>query len=177
MNGDAELDAMGAVKDALEGLESDARERVVGWAIQRFDIAVGAAGKGSKSPKVDDSDEDDDQEVDGDGPEGMQFDHFAELFARAQPTSDAEKALVAGYWIQEVEGKAEWGAQPVNAALKNLGHSLSHISRAMSTNMKQKPQLIIQLRKAGNTQQAKKTYKVTEAGKAAVKNMLANGGT
>lgn len=177
MSGDAEIEALTAVKDALEGLDLDAKERVLAWAANRFEITLTRAGKGSGSNDSEGEeahDEDDPLEGGGVG-EGKQFAHFAEMFAQTQPVSDADKALVAAYWIQEVDGKAEWGANPVNAALKNLGHSLSHISRAMSTNMKQKPQLIIQLKKAGNTQQAKKTYRVTEAGKSAVKAMLAIG--
>jgi len=180
MSGDAELDALAVVKNALESLDLDAQERVLAWAVKRFDITLPGAGKasGSKRTKVEEHDGADaqgDSDEEAGGSAGMQFDHFAEMFAQAQPRSDADRALVAAYWVQEVEGKAEWGAQPVNAALKNLGHSLSHISEAMSTNMKKKPQLIIQLKKAGNTRQARKTYRVTEAGKTAVRGMLGDG--
>jgi DNA-binding PadR family transcriptional regulator len=38
--------------------------------------------------------------------------------------------------------------------------------------MDEKPQLVVQLKKSGSTQQARKQYKVTEAGKAAVQRML-----
>jgi DNA-binding PadR family transcriptional regulator len=38
--------------------------------------------------------------------------------------------------------------------------------------MNEKPQRVVQLKKSGTTQQARKQYKVTEAGKAAVRRML-----
>lgn len=182
MSGDIELDAMLAVKDAMEDLEPEVRERVLWWAIKRFDLSIKTGGgKGAKGSEGGGDGDEDDLDDDGDGGGGggglPEFETFAEFFAHAAPTTDVQKALLAAYWVQEIEGNQQWGAYPLSASLKDLGHSLSNITRSLSSNMDQKPQLIVQLKKSGNSKQAKKTYKVTEAGKTAVKNMLAGGGS
>lgn len=161
MNGDAELDAMSTVKGALEDLEPKARERVVGWAIKRFDIAVGDAGK-NRSAQESIVGEGGDGEV-GDG-EGSQYNFFAELYDAAGPTSEKDKVLVAGYWHQKIQGAATFQAYALNKELKDLGHGVGHISEKFDALIKDKPSLVLQLKKSGNSAQAKKTYKLTNEG-------------
>lgn len=175
MNGDAELDAMSTVKDALEDLEPEARERVIGWAIKRFDIAVGDAGKGkvTQGSKVDEPDEDDDGE-DGDG-EGSQYDFFAELYDATGPASEKDKVLVAGYWQQKIQGAATFQAYAINKELKDLGHGVGHISEKFDALIKDKPSLVLQLKKSGSSAQGKKTYKLTNEGIKRVEAMIKGG--
>jgi DNA-binding PadR family transcriptional regulator len=47
---------------------------------------------------------------------------------------------------------------------------------ALGTLIKQKPSFVLQLRKSGNTKQARKSYKLTEAGIRAVRNMISGSG-
>jgi hypothetical protein len=49
--------------------------------------------------------------------------------------------------------------------LKDLGHGVGTINKAMSTNMKKSPALILQVSRSGSTQQARKKYKLTDTGK------------
>lgn len=104
--------------------------------------------------------------------EGVTFTTFAELFDAASPTSNGEKALVAGYWLQVCEGAEGFDSQSANKELKHLGHGLPNITAALETLKKTKPSLVLQLQKSGKTQQARKKYKVTVAGLKKVEEMV-----
>ena len=89
---------------------------------------------------------------------------FAELYSMAQPKTNGEAALVAGYWIQVVQNGEQFSAQGANRELTHLGHRISNITSALSTLIREKPQLVLQVRKGGNSRQARKTYRLSEAG-------------
>lgn len=168
--GDPEIDAMAAIADALADLEAESRDRVLRWAADRYGVTISTGGRqavgggvNGGSPRVAA------EEIAGEVP-GYQ--HFAELFAAASPKSNEDKALVAAYWIQVHEGHESWASRLLNAELKNLGHSIPNITDALSSNMRKKPQRVIQLKKSGNSRQANKTYKVTHEGLAYVQGML-----
>lgn len=97
---------------------------------------------------------------------------FAEFFAAVDPQTEADKALAAGYWIQELEGADSFDALRANKELKHLGHSVGNITVALSALMDLRPALVLQLRKSGSSKQARKTYKVTGAGVTAIKDRL-----
>lgn len=160
-----EIEAMSAVSKALTGLGEDARGRVLRWAVDHYQVSVGVirvaasteTGSGSLTSAV-----------------GEQSTDLAELFAAADPQSDADKALVGGYWTQFVQGDSDFDAQSVNTQLKHLGHGVGNITRALDSLKDRRPQLVIQLRKSGTTKQARKKYRVTTAGKAAVEDMISH---
>lgn len=108
----------------------------------------------------------------GNGGAQRRFSDLAEVYAAASPSTDADRALVAGYWFQFLQGEADFGGQAVNSALKNLGHGVSNITSAFETLKAQKPALVMQLKKAGTTKQARKTCKLTAAGKNAVELLI-----
>jgi hypothetical protein len=56
--------------------------------------------------------------------------------------------------------------------LKNLGQGLANITNAIDGLRNQKPALVLQLKKSGKSQQARKTYKLTVAGIKAVEVMI-----
>ena len=168
--GDPEIDAMSAVATALGDLEEEARDRVLRWAADRYGVAASpvarrADGVGSDPGASYVTEE----EIAEETPD---YQHFAELFAAASPKSNEDKALVAAYWVQVHEAHDSWASRLLNAELKNLGHSIPNITDALSSNMKKKPQRVIQLKKSGNSRQANKTYKVTHEGLAYVQGML-----
>ena len=176
---DPEIEAMGSISAALESLEHDARARVLRWAGERYGVnavpsaapvtrgadANGAADDVNANPVTDD-------EIAAEAPV---FEHFAELFAAAQPKTDADKALVAAYWLQVIKGTDQWQATALQKELKNLGHAVSNITDALTTNMTKKPQRVLQLKKSGTARQARKTYKVTHEGLVYVQGMLGHG--
>lgn len=156
----AELTAMKAVAEALSGLDSEATTRVLQWASGRFGVAIAPRGKnlqGSTQTQADDG-----------VPSERQFASLADLYVAANPVTDADRALVAGYWHQFVESQEDFESQTINSALKNLGHGVTNITRALEALKAQSPSLVMQVRKSGSTQQARKKYKLTGAGKKAV---------
>ncbi|OYN92037.1 hypothetical protein [Parenemella sanctibonifatiensis] len=168
--GDPEIDAMSAVANALADLEEESRDRVLRWAADRYGVTISTGGRqavgggvNGESPRAG---------VEEIAEEVPDYQHFAELFAAASPKSNEDKALVAAYWIQVHEAHESWASRLLNAELKNLGHSIPNITDALSSNMRKKPQRVIQLKKSGNSRQANKTYKVTHEGLAYVQGML-----
>ena len=167
----AEVKAMQKLAEAVADLDPEATGRVLRWAAERYGVAVprtkagtGAIlGQSAAAPQLVNN---------GNGGGTLQFSEFAELFAAASPDSEADKALVAGYWFQFLEEKPEFGGQEVNAALKNLGHYIKNITSAFDTLKGRKPAPVVQLKKSGSTRQARKTYKLTTTGKTAVEMMV-----
>jgi hypothetical protein len=156
-----ELEAMGKVAKALEGLDPEALTRVLQWAVARFKVGAPVKSTGSGTSNL------------GNGENGgTKFDTLAELFAATQPETDADKTLVGGYWAQFGEGQPDFGAQEINKALKDLGEGVGNITTAFDTLKARKPAPVMQLKKSGSTRQARKTYKLTVAGKAAVEMMI-----
>jgi hypothetical protein len=94
-------------------------------------------------------------------------------FAAASPENDTDRALVGAYWFQVIKGQADIDSQEVNSELKHLGHGVGNITRAFDHLMAAKPQLVIQTRKSGKAKQARKKYRVTEAGIARVNQLMA----
>lgn len=166
---DPELNAMGAVLSALTPLDREAKARVLSWAAKRFEIQAdlpppppprtdtdgrnGAEGSGAPSPPTSDL---------------MAFETLGELFSAASPNTDAQKVLVAAYWFQVRGGLSDFESQPVNTELKHLGHGVGNITGAIESLKNQKPSLVVQLRKSGQTRQARKKFKVTTEGIRAV---------
>ena len=156
MNEFDELDAMKKIAAALEPLDDAARVRALQWASSQF--------RGAKSVVSFD-------QLSARGPESSsessinrEYESFAELFDAANPISERDKALVAAYWTQVCENVSAFPAQSLNTLLKDLGHGIGNITEALTALKNEKPALVLQLKKAGTTQQARKTYKLTLEG-------------
>src|SRR5687767_2026477 len=115
-----EVGAIGMVKDALEPLTPDERLRVMRWAGERYGTQLAPAARDTKRPTHPQLD-----------PAVTEVDDPGEFYAQASPETDADRALVIAYWVQEVEKKGEFDSQTVNAKLKNLGHGIGNITRAI----------------------------------------------
>ncbi len=165
-----ELEAMKAVAVALTGLDTASIRRVLGWAADHFGMAAVAPTRPAAAggPETDAA---------ANGGGTSNFSDLADLFAQASPSTEAHQALVGAYWVQYMENADSVDSQSVNTKLKHIGHGIGNITRAFENLKKTKPQLVVQMRKAGQTQQARKTYKVTSAGKDFVENLLNAGGT
>ncbi len=94
------------------------------------------------------------------------------LFSAASPKVEAEKVLVAAYWFQVHEEYDELESQMLNTELKQLGHGIKNVTRALGNLLKQKPQLVLQTKKSGKAKQARKKYRLTQAGINAVQRMI-----
>lgn len=159
-----EINAMQAVAAAIEPLSEDERRRVISWALDKFQINTSnqapSRPAGTQNGRAAGSDN---------------FETFAELFDAASPQIEKEKALLAAYWTQVCQGQESFGSQFLNTELKNLGHGIANITDALSQLISEKPALILQLKKGGSSKQARKTYKITEAGIRWVRNKIDQG--
>lgn len=151
---DRELEAMKSVAGALEPLTDEERERVLLWVGSRFSIGVGSRPRGTPQPQAASA-----------SASSAEWESLAEFFDAVDPQLERDKALTVAYWIQFKEMRAEFSSQDVNTRLKDLGHGVSNITEAFYQLQDERPARVLQLRKAGSSKQARKTYKVTEAGR------------
>jgi hypothetical protein len=174
---DPEIDAMSAVTTALAKLEEEQQGRVLRWAAERYGVTLGKSGRRAATVGGEaDISLDDDAPEDEVTAEDPTFQHFGDLFASADPKSNEDKALVAAYWRQVHEGEEKWQATSLQKDLRDLGHAIPNITDALTSNIRKRPQRVIQLQKAGSAKQARKTYKVTREGLVYVQGMLGHGG-
>lgn len=150
---DLELRAMHDINEILSHLEADSKSRVLQWAIGKHGAPIPAK---ANFGKVDGSENRNEVE--------REFSDVATLFDSANPTTEPEKVLVVGYWIQVIQGRADIEAQSINSELKNLGHGVGNITRALDNLVDRKPRLVIQTRKSGTTKQARKKFRLTTEG-------------
>lgn len=157
----SEIKAMEAIATAIDPLSPEERARVLQWAGSKYGATTvakaGAQGGIVNAPAI---------------VEPGDFEEFADLHTAVGPKTDVERALVAGYWVQVVGGEASFASQTLNTALKDLGHGVTNITAALRGLQSQKPALVNQLKKAGTSRQARKTYKLTKAGITRVEQML-----
>lgn len=151
---DPELEAMQRALAAIENLDPAGRMRVAEWLAGKVGVPV-------KSPVVDKSLE----------PAQDSFADFADFFHATDPQSNAERALVGAYWLT-TQSAEPFGSQALNSLLKDLGFQVSNITGALTQNMAEKPALVVQTKKGGSTRQARKLYKITDAGNRRVRTML-----
>ena len=105
-------------------------------------------------------------------PPHQRFDHLAELFDAAGPATEPERVLVVCYWVTHKDGDSEFTAQTVNSKLKDLGYGVGNITNAFQSLIKRTPALVIQTAKKGTSRQARKRYKLTNAGGSEVERMI-----
>ncbi len=173
MSQDPELKAMGAISNAVEDLDDAQRVRVIQWVCARYNVGVpsrpeqgGGVDRGSQS--------DEHSPRDDSGDPSQDYESFADLYDQANPSSSTDKALIGGYWLQVVKGDADFVSQAVNTELKELGHKISNITSALTSLIEATPRLVMQVRKSGNTRQARKKYKLTAAGIKRVNQLLSS---
>lgn len=165
----SEIAVLTQVLDAMATVDEPAARRIIGWLLDKYGMSspdltphVRPAGRfDSLSPTTVAA-----------AISPVPAADFATLFAEASPTTDRDSALVAGYWFQVVRGDADLDGQTLNRELKNLGHGVGNITKAMTNLMRQDPQLVIQTRKSGGSAQARKKYRLTRAGITQVEAML-----
>lgn len=178
MGHDPEIQAASVVYDALSALEDDeARERVLQWMAKRFGISLPApGGNGATAPTLERSP---DPSVRSEAEGGVTpvttpstYEEFHELFDDVEPTTDGDRALLAAYWIQEINGAKQFTGFEVNKELKQLGYGVTNITRTLGGYMQRSPALVRQKTKSGKAKQSKKTYVLTDAGRKYVEQLL-----
>lgn len=165
---DRELAAIQTILGALETLDETERSRILKYVIERLDIEM---PQSVSQPRTEPTTVGE-QTGGATASDQKSIGEFAELFALAQPQTEKEKALVASYWLQEVKGEGSFVSQSLNNELKNLGHPIGNITDALNRLIEERPQLVLQLRKEGNTKQARKVFKLSYEGVKRVQQMM-----
>ncbi len=156
MSAEQELGAMAAVASALEALDEAAVARVLRWAVDRFgqsEALSGDASAGTESP-------------------GARFLDIHALFEGGSPSTDAQRALLAGYWFQVHEGDTSFTGAKINDSLRQMGVGAANIASVFTKLISRKPALVQQVSKSGRAQQARKQYRLTTAGIAAARDLI-----
>lgn len=149
---DPELKAIGEITRALDGITEEHQRRNV---LLYINARYGGALPRMSGPAVTATAEDN---------QPKQYASIGELFDAISPGTEADRVLAVAYWIQVVEGVEDFESFPVNRHLKNLGHPVSNITRALDSMIAQTPRLILQISKSGRSKQARKRYKITREG-------------
>jgi hypothetical protein len=168
---DPELQAMVAAYDALKNLDSEARERALSWLIKKLAptdtraatlprIVAGPVPALEMEPPT----------RDNGGPHisgSIRIEDFqtaGEFIAELTLSREPERVLAVSAFLQKKHPEKELTGFTINSALKNLGYGKKNITAALAVWIDMQPQCIIQIGKGGKSQQAKKTFKVTEEG-------------
>src|SRR2546426_7478084 len=163
-----ELKAMADIASVFAGLEEDEVQRVLRWAVGKYGGKAGPIGQvGSGAPAS--------TAADLNGGRELQFADLPAIIEAAKPTNGLERILVAAYFHEVVKGEPDFDSQSLNSQLKQLGYPSANITRDMVRLVDRSPKLIIQTRKEGSTQQARKRFRVTTEGTRMVENMLRKG--
>ena len=161
---DPELKALTKITEALADLDEDQRRNVLLYIGSRYGGPAQTAnfvrGKGDAAAGTSQQ------------PGLEEFADIGDFFDATNPQTEAERVLVGAYWVQGVEGQDDFASYEVNKHLKNLGHTVSNITRALDSMMMQSPRLVIQTQKSGRSKQARKRYKITREGMKRVRSML-----
>jgi hypothetical protein len=180
----AEIAAMGAIEDALEPLDSDARTRVLKWAVDRYKadfsvpaiVPVPGAPMATTEPHrgvlVGELEQDRSSESLVD-----RFEHFGPFYGECNPTDLADQMLVAGYWSQMKVGIKELTTRDLNKLLQTQGVANRNMNKQVDKlrGPKQSPKLI-SLIKGGSADNTHKAFQLTDPGLRHVEGLAAANG-
>jgi hypothetical protein len=158
---DSELSVMVEVQRLLTGLDPEAARRVARWVADKHGVVVGERLPGKAAG-----------ESRGDNGNAGGLEDLASLYEKANPSSTRERVMTVAYWFQVAQGQLDVDSQSVNTELKQLGHGLKNVTKAFTELIQERPQLAIQVRKAGSTRQARKRYRLTAEGIKRVRALL-----
>jgi hypothetical protein len=92
---------------------------------------------------------------------GVQMGTLLEQWA---PETMAERALMGAFTLSRGKADKTVTSQAINAELKRAGIPVPNITRAIESNLRAKPPLMMQKKKMGTTRQARKQYAITPEG-------------
>jgi len=173
---DPEIEAMSRVVAALDsdGLDDDARMRVLRWAGDRYGLSITqTSAVRTSAPTSDATSEERPAKVpDVRVASEPVYEEFVDFFDAVDPKSDVDKALTAAYWLQVISKQPSWQSLRVNNLLKEMGHGVANVTSALRSAQQRKPALVRQVAKSGRAAQSWKTYKLTTSGVSHVRRML-----
>ena len=144
---DTEFAAIQSVFRALEPLDPRSRERVFEYIAAR--LGISAVRRARSSSSAGDEENGGEPILEEDLAPEPEFATLADLHDAAGPGLDKDRVLVAAYWLQVCKGEENFVGYSVNKALKDLGHGVSNVTGAFDALRRQKPALVLQLKKSG----------------------------
>lgn len=169
---DQEMNVLSSCYDLLSKLDDDVKVRVLQWLSSKLNVGqttvilssggeMMASTNGESKPSGGTSSETTEKPAPSESKAtGVEsYNSFTELYRALKPSSDAEKALAAAVYLSAKRNINEVGSAQVQKELKSIGEKVSNITQAISALVKKK--LILQLGKEGDSQQARKKYKIT----------------
>lgn len=178
---DQEIDVLNRSYELLSKVDDDVKVRVMQWLSNKFGLgdstlvitssmasASGGTGTGAGEESNGQAPS---KPAPTEAPSGLSsFDSFDEMYRFLRPSSDAEKALASAVYLSSQRNMGEVSSAQVQKELKNIGERVSNITQAISALVKKK--LMLQMGKEGNSQQARKKYRVTPEAVRTVSDML-----
>lgn len=181
-----ELVVMNEMAKLMEQLDKAAAHRVIAWLADYCGVACPEAsteasdtafaqveGEESDAPAIEGAPE----ALAGDAPaepepapaEGT----FEGLFATVAPKTVIQKALTAAYWVETNDGKETWRSHDITKCLASIDVKVNALSASLALAEKKEEPLVELMSKSGDSMQARKTFRLTEAGRAFVEGRLA----
>ena len=89
---------------------------------------------------------------------------FDSLLERWTPTTQQDLALLGAYYFNVVLVQDSVSGADINRVLKDHGRGSKNITQDLGAHISSQPSLILQVKKSGNSRQARKLYKITSPG-------------
>lgn len=89
---------------------------------------------------------------------------ISSLVEQWKPETMAERALLGAFALARGRPDRTVTSQAINAELKRNGLPVPNITRAIESNLRTRPPLMVQKKKMGTTRQARKQYALTQEG-------------
>ncbi|MBK7873392.1 MAG: hypothetical protein IPJ74_23360 [Saprospiraceae bacterium] len=168
---DQEMEVMSKSYELLKGLDDNAKIRTLLWLSSKLhvgqatlilgtEVMATEGGSVEAAPAAPAAKPKASAEAAAGGIES--YNSLTDLVKALKPSSDSEKALVSAVFLQLKRDASELTSAQVQKELKKIGQKVSNITQAISALVKKK--YMIQLSKEGDSQQARKRYKVTHEG-------------
>jgi hypothetical protein len=158
------------INEAISGYDPVLKERARDLLLER---AFGRAGRGAARPQAADEGEEgaagEEAPRRRGRPRGSATTRRAtggisSLVERWTPETMAERALLGAYVLARGRPDRTVTSQAINAELKRNGLPVPNITRAIESNLRARPPLMVQKKKMGTTRQARKQYALTQEG-------------
>jgi hypothetical protein len=161
-----DITVLSRAAEVLSGIsDNETYERVLQFLAHKRGFSVVRAGQSRTAGGA--------MSVGADAPEDLnEVKDFPTVFNEAHPETESEKALVGGYYLQVLKGQQDFDSTSINGMLRELGHGASNIARAMGDLMTSTPTLVMQTGKTGKGHHTRKRYRLTQAGRQRVEEML-----
>lgn len=124
MPDDREVETIRLIAEALDSLDESAARRVYRWLTDRY-ARLERASESAQTPAEDTLPV---PAIAG----ARRLGDLEALYAAAKATAQWERALITGYWLQEVQHREDFDAQAVNQTMRECGYGISNITRELS---------------------------------------------